>query len=98
MEIIFTQTWMAWLVGILIGLVVIKILLFVFILILGLRILKKIDNIVEEFGDWSSYVMDETTATLDEIAKLRINLKNYLSIAGIINLITKIFKQSKRRG
>lgn len=98
MEIIFTQTWMAWLVGILIGLVVIKILLFVFILILGLRILKKIDNIVEEFGDWSSYVMDEATATLDEIAKLRINLKNYLSIAGIINLITKIFKQSKRRG
>lgn len=99
MEIIFTETWMAWAVGILLSLVALKILIIIFILIAGLRILKKLDSLIEEFSEWSSYAMDEATATIDDLSRLRKSLKNYLSVAGIIAFITRIFKQfNKRRG
>ncbi len=90
MEIIFTQTWLAWAVGTLLVLVGIKILLIILILAKALRIIKRIDYLTSELRDWADYALDEGAEMIG-------NLKRFLSLAGVSTLIVKTFKNFNKK-
>lgn len=90
MEIIFTQTWLAWIVGILLALIAIKILLIIAILFKVFGVIKKIDYLTDEVSDWTSFA-------LDEAADMVGNFKRFLSFAGVSTLIVKAFKNFNKK-